>query len=540
MDAFSQMIKNLGPMRLGMMGLVGILLVIFFIFMATRLGGTNMTLLYGDLDSSDSAAIVSQLASKKVPHEVRGDEVWVASDKVFQMRIAMAEQGLPGSGSIGNKIFDKNSALGSTNFLQNINQIRALQGELQKTITSLDKIKNARVHIVMPKRELFSREKQSPSASVVLNIRSGSLAKQQVAAIQHLVAAAVPSLQPNKISVVDQRGNLLAKGFEDDSPEAVAAKSEERRRAFESQLAAKVTRLLEKTVGSRKVQTQVSADIDFDRINTTEERFDPEGQVVRSTQSLESSRNSKEAEASPPVSVGTNLPDPNLGTGDSASNTANENRTEETVNFEISKVIKNHIRDIGTVKKISVAVLVDGIVKENNDGDEVYEPRKKAELELLSTLVKGAIGFDANRGDVVEIINMKFADPLVTDEPELELFFGLDKNDLLRMAEILVLSIVAILVILLVVRPLVSRAFEAMPAVAAGVGEAALLSDQSSGAPALTGPDVAEEDSYDELIDIDRVEGRVKASSVKKVGEIVEKHPEEALAIVRSWMYEGE
>ncbi|MBT3768155.1 MAG: flagellar M-ring protein FliF, partial [Rhodospirillales bacterium] len=201
MDAFSQMIKNLGPMRLGMMGLVGILLVIFFIFMATRLGGTNMTLLYGDLDSSDSAAIVSQLASKKVPHEVRGDEVWVASDKVFQMRIAMAEQGLPGSGSIGNEIFDKNSALGSTNFLQNINQIRALQGELQKTITSLDKIKNARVHIVMPKRELFSREKQSPSASVVLNIRSGSLAKQQVAAIQHLVAAAVPSLQPNKISV---------------------------------------------------------------------------------------------------------------------------------------------------------------------------------------------------------------------------------------------------------------------------------------------------------------------------------------------------
>ena len=540
MDAFSQMIKNLGPMRLGMMGLVGILLVIFFIFMATRLGGTNMTLLYGDLDSSDSAAIVSQLASKKVPHEVRGDEVWVASDKVFQMRIAMAEQGLPGSGSIGNEIFDKNSALGSTNFLQNINQIRALQGELQKTITSLDKIKNARVHIVMPKRELFSREKQSPSASVVLNIRSGSLAKQQVAEIQHLVAAAVPSLQPNKISVVDQRGNLLAKGFEDDSPEAVAAKSEERRRAFESQLAAKVTRLLEKTVGSRKVQTQVSADIDFDRINTTEERFDPEGQVVRSTQSLESSRNSKEAEASPPVSVGTNLPDPNLGTGDSASNTANENRTEETVNFEISKVIKNHIRDIGTVKKISVAVLVDGIVKENNDGDEVYEPRKKAELELLSTLVKGAIGFDANRGDVVEIINMKFADPLVADEPELELFFGLDKNDLLRMAEILVLSIVAILVILLVVRPLVSRAFEAMPAVTAGVGEAALLSDQSSGAPALTGPDVAEEDSYDELIDIDRVEGRVKASSVKKVGEIVEKHPEEALAIVRSWMYEGE
>jgi flagellar M-ring protein FliF len=541
MEAFSQMLKNLGPVRLGIMGLVGVALIIFFIFMATRLGGTNFALLYGDLEAGDSSAIVSQLSTKKIPHEVRGDEIWVVADKVFQMRIAMAEQGLPGSGSIGNEIFDKNSALGSTNFLQNINQIRALQGELQKTIASLDKIKNARVHIVMPKRELFSREKQSPSATVVLHVRSGSLEKGQVLAIQHLVAAAVPSLAPNKISVVDQRGTLLAKGFNDDSPEAVAAKSEERRRSFEQQLAAKVTQLLEKTVGNRKVQTQISAVIDFDRINTTEERFDPEGQVVRSTQTLESSRSSREADSQPPVSVGTNLPDPNLGTGDSASNTASESRTEETVNFEVSKIIKNHVRDIGVIKKLSVAVLVDGITKKNDDGDKVYEPRKEAELELLSILVKGAIGFDANRGDQVEIINMKFAAPLVADEPELKLFFGLDKNDLLRMAEILVLSIVAILVILLVVRPLVSRAFEAMPAVTAGVGEAALLSDQTSGAPALTGPYIApEEETYDELIDIDRVEGRVKASSVKKVGEIVEKHPEEALAIVRSWMYEGE
>ncbi len=241
-------------------------------------------------------------------------------------------------------------------------------------------------------------------------------------------------------------------------------------------------------------------------------------------------------------------PDPNTAGGESTSKTASESRIEETVNFEISKKVINYVRESGIVNRLSVAVLVDGSRTFGPDGNLTYQPRSEAEMELLATLVRSAIGFSADRGDSVEVINMEFADVDDREESPLELFFGLDKNDLLRMAEILVLSIVAILVILLVVRPLVSRAFEAFPA-AVPAGDARLLSDQATATPALSGPGTAgvpapgesapaEEEQIDELIDIDRVEGRVKASSVKKMGEIVDKHPEEALSIVRSWMYQ--
>ena len=302
--------------------------------------------------------------------------------------------------------------------------------------------------------------------------------------------------------------------------------------------------LVEKTVGFGRVRAEVTAEMDFDRVNSTEEQFDPDGQVVRSTTTAEQSATSREAEEAP-VSVGTNLPDPNLGAAEGTSATTSETRTEETVNFEISKKIINHVRDTGVIKRLSVAVLVDGtlVPAEDPDDEPTYQPRSEEEMELLATLVRGSIGFDADRGDTVEVINMRFAVSVDEEaEERLELFFGLDKNDLLRMAEILVLSIVAILVILLVVRPLVTRAFEAMPSPGM-VGEGRLLADQAAAAAAAlaapAAPTEAEEEQFEELIDIDRVEGRVKASSVKKVGEIVDKHPEEALVIVRSWMYQG-
>ena len=280
--------------------------------------------------------------------------------------------------------------------------------------------------------------------------------------------------------------------------------------------------------------------MDFDLISTTDEKFDPDGQVVRSTQSVEETNQSRDAEGSPPVTVGANLPDPNAPAGESTSSTAAQSRIEETVNFEVSKKIINHVRQSGIVRRLSVAVLIDGVRGIDENDEPTYQPRREAEMELLATLFRGVIGFNADRGDTVEVINMEYAEA-EEEEVALELFFGLDKNDLLRMAEVLVLSIVAILVILLVVRPLVSRAFESIPS-AAAAGERLLADQAAAAAAALTAPGVpegmVEEEQFEELIDIDRVEGRVKASSVKKVGEIVEKHPEEALSIIRSWMYQ--
>ncbi len=265
--------------------------------------------------------------------------------------------------------------------------------------------------------------------------------------------------------------------------------------------------------------------------------------MPRSTQTIEQTASAKDAEGTPPVSVGTNLPDANLQGGDTANSTSSETRTEETVNFEISKKVISHVREMGITKRLSVAVLIDGKRVESDDGDLAYQPRSEAEMELLATLVRGAIGFNADRGDTVEVINMKFADFRPPEEP-LDLFiFGLSKIDIFKFAEMLVTIIIVLLVILLVVRPLVSRALESIPS-----AHEQLLADHTGGAPALAGPGavggpapsgaVPEEEQFEELIDIDHVEGRVKASSVKKVGEIVDKHPDEALSIVRDWMYQ--
>ena len=538
METLIHALRNLGPVRLAIMGAIMLGMIGFFIFLATRLT-PSMVLLYGDLNADDSSRISSQLSSQKVPFELLqgGSQIMVPSDQALKLRLSLASQGIPSGGSLGYELFDDQQTIGTTSFVQNINLVRALEGELARTIQTISSIRSARVHLVLPRRELFSREKHQASASITLRMGNGLLEKDQIAGIQHLVAAAVPGLVPARVSIISSsNGKLLAGGFEEDSASFMAVKSQEQRRNFERRMSRIIESLLEKTVGFGMVRAEVKADMDFDRISTTDEKFDPDGQVIRSNQSIEETNQTRDTEGTQPVTVGTNLPDPNVGSGENASSSGAQSRTEETVNFEVSKKIINHVREVGIINRLSVAVLIDG-VRGIEDNEPTYQPRSEAEMELLATLVRGAIGFNADRGDKVEVINMEFADVMV-EGIELELFFGLDKNDLLRMAEVLVLSIVAILVILLVVRPLVSRAFESIPS-AAAAGER-LLTDQAG---ALTAPGIPSEvtvgeERFEELIDIDRVEGRVKASSVKKVGGLVEKHPEEALSIVRSWMYQ--
>jgi len=549
-ETITQALKNLGPMRLAVMGAVLLGLVGFFIFLIGKLTTADMELLYSNLDKNDLTKITGQLETMNVPYELKegGNQILVPTAQVGPIRLRLADQGLPGGGMIiGWELFDKQDSLGATNFMQNVNLVRALEGELARTIQTITSVHSARIHLVLPKRELFSRERQQPSASVVLRMKGAKrLSSDQVNAVRHLVATAIPGLTPNKISVVDNKGKLLAGGFDEEGSGsgAIDAKLTKQRRGLETRLSRTIEELLERTVGLGKVRAEVSADLDFDRISTKQETFDPDGQVVRSTQSIEQSANAKDTEGTPPVTVATNLPDPNLSGTDSAISSTSENRTEETVNFEISKTVKNHVRETGIVRRLSVAVLIDGNRVQKEDGKLVYAPRKKDEMELLALLVRGVIGFNADRGDTVEVINMEFADFERLDESLDLLIFGLTKNDIFKFAEMLVLIIIVLLVILLVVRPLVSRALESIP-LPAEMDEH-LLAEQADGTRALTGPSpsgfptlsAGAEESFEELIDIDRVEGRVKASSVKKVGAIVANHPEEALAIVRSWMHQ--
>ena len=534
-------LRNLGTVRLTIMGAVLFGLVFFFTFMISRLTGTNLELLFAIQDPTDQAAVTTQLSSRGVPFEVQGNKILVPADQVASLRLSLAADGIPGSGAVGYEIFDDASTLGTTNFMQNVQLVRALEGELSKTIKSIEAVQSARVHLVMPRRKLFSRDKQGATASVILKLRgASSLSNGQVAAIQYLVAAAVPELDPTKVSIVDSRGKLLAKGNEVDSAATRSSTLVERKVKFENRMAAQLTDLLERSVGIGNAKVTVQADLDFDRISTTEETFDPDGQVARSTKSIEESSNAEEAEGSEPVTVETNLPD-GAGNNDATGNTSRnvESRAEEVTNFEISKKITNHVREIGLVRRLSVAVLIDGELVENESGEVVYRERSDKEMEDLGRLVVSAAGIVENRGDSLEIINMRFIEDEIEEDEPLSFLFGLDNNEIIRIAEVIVLLILAVLVILLVIRPLLARAFEALPA-ATAAAEQKLLEEAAAMSPALTGPESTQETDteYEELIDIDRVEGRVKASSVKKVGEIVEKHPEEALSIIRTWMYQ--
>ncbi len=554
-----QTLRNLGLSRLVALAAVGFALIAFFTFIVTRLATPGMTLLYSGLDPADSGQIVQRMDAQGIPYELRGDgsQIYVPQDQVARLRLSLASEGIPAGGSIGYEIFDRADALGTTNFVQQINQIRALEGELARTIRSIHQVRSARVHLVMPKRELFSRERAEPTASVVLALQ-GSLDKGQVSAIQHLIASAVPGMKANNVSVIDSNGDLLARGADDGQLDA--ANSEDMRRSYEARMSQAIEQLLAQTLGAGKVRAEVTADLDFNQITTNKEDFNPDGQVVRSTQSVEETGNSQERQGANNVSVANNTPNPpGQEAGGGAGSNAQNSRTEETVNYEISKIVQTEVKASGNVKRISAAVLVDGLYQTAEDGTKTYQPRSADELAQIDSLVKSAIGFDASRGDVVQVVNMKFAEAEMAGDAG-TMLLGLDKTDLMRLAELLVLAVVAALVLLLVVRPLLSRLL-AMPSSApsnvalAGPGDSGLaLPPGAAAALAIPGPapvglpglpsmpSSSEAEAIaaeiEQMIDLNQVEGRVRASSVRKISDLVDQHPEQAVNLIRQWVYQ--
>jgi flagellar M-ring protein FliF len=558
-NTFLDTIRNLGVARLAAAAGMTIGLIVFFVFLATRLSTSQLALLFDDLNPEDSARIVRQLESMTIPHELAANkrQVRVPSDQVARLRLALAEQGLPQDGSIGYEIFDRDQTLGASSFIQNINHVRALEGELARTIATISSVRAARVHLVLPRREVFSRQRMEASASIVLKMRGSTrLDRGQVQGVRHLVATAVPNLKPEHVSILDDRGTLLARGGDAGEGEMSAMNVEEQRVAFEGRLTRALEQLLEPSLGFGNVRTEVNADMDFDRVVTNQEIFDPEGQVVRSTQSISEANQNRESDTGA-VSVGQSLPNPPTPDGDAGSQ-SNSNRTEEAVNFEISKTIRRHIREGGNIKRLSVAVLVNDRVTANAAGEVTYAARSAEELANIDKLVKSAVGFDQKRGDAVQIVNMRFAEvPGMVGGVDDPLFLGFSTADLRRIVEVLILAVVGVLIILLVVRPLIAKIFETAPGqmATAAIGadsQTALLTNQSGGAGALTGPGgqrmvaagasgaSAMESITDAMLDIAQVEGRVQASAVRKIGDIIEKHPEEAVSIIRSWMYQDQ
>lgn len=534
---FWQTIKNLSPGRLAAIAAVIIFLVSFLGYMIARMNNTEYVVLYTDLEMDGAKEIVAKLEADNVKYKLtkNGTEIQVPAEDVNKLRIDTAEIAMGSSGSnVGYEIFDHTDALGSTNFVQNVNLVRALEGELARTIRSVDNIKNARVHLVLPKREMFSREEQMPSASVVIKTKDGPLSAKSIQAIQKLIAASVPKLDVKNVAIVDNLGNLLTKNYEDEDA-MNAANNEVLRLEQERKMSSQVQSLLERTVGEGKVRAQVNLEMDFDQVVTKEEIYDPDTQVVRSQATVTEESYNKDNEN--PVTVAQNIPNGDMvSTG--SGNASQSSRTEETINYEISKVVRNKVKNTGTIKRLSVAVMVDGIYEKNAEGKMVYRERTPEEMEQITNLVKSSVGYDANRGDIVEVENMRFVNMMPeTEEVQEVLIMGFTKDELIRIAEGLGVAIVAILVILLVIRPLINNAFD----VSNNNNDGRLLGSNPDDDNLLLSNFLNEEDdSVEELINLNKIDGRVKVSSLKKVNEIVEKNPDAAVNVIRSWLYSND
>ncbi len=554
MNSFVATLQQLGPARLGVMGAILLGLLMFFVFLSMRISTPEMKLLYSDLTSVDSGAVAAKLEETKIQYEISNDgsRILVPGDQVGRARMLLAEAGLPNGGSMGYEIFDEQTGFGTTNFVQNINQVRALEGELSKTIRSLDSIRSARVHIVLPQRELFSRDTRESSASVFLGIQNGhSPERQQILAIQSLVASAVPNLKAKDVVVIDSNGDLLAKGGDDDA--LLSVQSDDLKRNFETRLQSKIEDQVGRIVGIGRVTAIVTADMNFDQVSTNEETYNPEGQVLRSSQNTQESSTEREP-AGDDVSVGNNLPGAGGLLGDGSGPSAESNRVEEVANYEISRTVRNIVHESGGVEKLSVSVLVDGKYTTDAEGNKTYEPRSQEELDQISALVRTAVGYDEGRGDTIEIANLQFAQ-IDTDEGVVEddSILGFEKSDLIDAAEIIVVAIMVVLVVLLVLQPMVSKLVNIeMPTrtslddtlqhelLAASPANPALAPPTqqigADGQPLMAGGGKYEEE--ESLINIQGIEGKVKASTVKKVEEIVDNYPGETVSVIRSWMSE--
>ncbi len=362
--------------------------IFLLIYLTTQV---EYRVLFSNLSNEDAGNIINKLSEKKIPYKVSasGGAISVPADKVSELRMELAASGLPHGGGVGFEIFD-NKTLGATEFEQQLNYRRALQGELSRTINGLDEIQSSRVHIALPKDSLFTDQQKKPTASVTLRLKSGkNLRPAQIDGIVHLVASSIEGMSPEDVMVVDSRGTILSTKQNDSKLSKLTAQQIDFQRNMEKDLATRIQTMLENVVGQGKAVVRVTAELDFRIMEKTEESYNPDAQVVRSTQ-----RNSEKENA--------------VTTAGAVSENPKKEKLDEIINYEINKVVSKTVMPVGETKKLSIAVLVDGKYKKNDKNEEVYQALTKNEIESLEDLVRKSSGFNAQRGDQVVVTNMPF------------------------------------------------------------------------------------------------------------------------------------
>lgn len=421
------------------LAIIGAVLAAIGIVVAVIISSSSqpMQVLFSDLDPKDAAAIVEKLKEQNIPYELGdgGTTVRVPQSQVYELRLALAREGLPAGSTVGYEIFDRTN-LGMSDFVQKLNHKRALEGELQKTIASFDEVQKVRVMIVLPEKALFEKDQKKPTASVLLHLKSGrSLSKLNIEGIQNLVASSVEGLSPADVTVVDQHGQILSQAPRETSTLAgLTATQYEQQQKVESYLTSRVQSLLDGVLGPGNSVVRVSAELDFTQREQTRENYDPDGQVIRSEERIAEARRSQDSLDYPAVN-------------------SESNATKVRTNYEISHTVERIVGGVGTIKRISASVLVNGITKVvEQDGKKVvqYTPRSQEELQKLTQIVRNAIGYDPERNDQVSVVNLPF-DTTMMEEPEQEPTFVLPKGNI----AIGITALIALLLALWALRRLV-------------------------------------------------------------------------------------
>jgi flagellar M-ring protein FliF len=484
------------------------------IFVLGWFGDVRYSQLYSNLDEREAGEVIAYLNDNKIPFQLKdnGTTIEVPSDEVYKVRISLAAEGLPRSGNIGYSIFDQNN-LGMTDFLQNLNFGRALEGELTRTIMQLNEVQAARVHIVMPKERLFKEDRQEATASVVLKLAGMGLSKHQVAGISHLVASSVEGLNPSNIAIVDYDGNLLSSGHEADHLAGLSSSQLEVRQQVEQYLEKKAQSMLDGVLGSGKSIVRVTTDLDFHQLERTAETYDPNSPSIRSEERTKTSSAASDK-------------------ADESSQSSEEDNTETTItNYELNRTVEHIINAVGTIKRLSVAILVDGTYGQGAAGGEgagerVYQPRSQEELDRLSAIVRNAVGFDQQRNDQMEIVNIPFDhQDLNKDREALDSMY--QRNFFLDIAK--KIGYVVLLVFLfLYLKRKSKNLFSAL---------GRILPPQRPAAPtqpAAVSPEAAAEEEHPTVVEPDKRKPRL----VDEMQKTAKDRPEEIAKVIKTMMIE--
>ncbi|MCA0922635.1 flagellar basal-body MS-ring/collar protein FliF [Pseudooceanicola nanhaiensis] len=571
MGPFIDNLLSLGRGRLIALGATGVGIVFALLFGLNMVMRPEYVPLYSNLSPAAASRLIDALegAGFKVELEAAGSTVSVPREDIPRARMALAEQGLLDEGTPGWEIFDQSSGLGMNTFMQRVNRLRAMEGELARSIQTIDGIAAARVHLVLPEREAFSRETAEPSASVIVRgAGSAEIGRREGQSIRALVASAVPGLAPGRVTVLSASGETIL-AEDGDSTAEVTLQSV--RTAIEERMSRNIQSILTARVGAGNARVNVNVDLTTERQVIRQQSYDPSQRVVRSTETREeNTEDTRNAQGE--VGVLDNLPGGlQNGPGGQPQNSNSSASTNEIVNYEIGNTSSEVVREPGDINRISVAVLVNGIYNVADDGTVAYEERSADELERLTQLVQSAVGFDNARGDTVQVDSLRFMDySMDVGEPVGQSIGQVLTDNLMSILRGLFALGVVAAVMAFGVMPLLRRMTSEggdMPALAGAAagggalalagGEAGALADpaalpaaQRPNAPALSGPAptagggahtgtiLGPDDMDGEVVQLGPVSGGIKKGWIESVGVLVENEPDESLRVIQSWLAE--